>query len=81
MWEMVAKYDVYVFSCRALDDDGWYQIREWMDLHGFPSVPVTSRKPIASLYIDDRAYRFEGTFPSVEEMERNMQTWNDHEET
>lgn len=77
MWEMASKYDIFVFSCRALDEDGWYQIREWMDRHGFPRVPVTDKKPIASLYIDDRAFRFEGKFPTAEEMERQMTTWND----
>ena len=32
-------------------------------------------KPRAKLYIDDRAYRFEGTFPSVDEM-GGMDVWN-----
>lgn len=37
-------------------------------------------KPRAKVYIDDRAYRFEGTFPSVEELE-GLDVWNRNDRT
>lgn len=34
-------------------------------------------KPPAMIYIDDRGFRFEGIFPTVEEIERLFYTWTD----
>ena len=37
-------------------------------------------KPRAKVYIDDRGYRFEGTFPSVDELDA-MDVWNRNDRT
>ena len=60
-------YDIVVFSAKARKDrmlidgkTGQQLIEEWLEKHGFmPFVKeVTSEKPRAVVYIDDKAIRF-----------------------
>lgn len=37
-------------------------IRKWLQFYGFPPLEVTNVKPVADVYIDDRAVRFEGNW-------------------
>jgi ribonucleotide monophosphatase NagD (HAD superfamily) len=42
---------------------GWEQYRmskDWLDRHGFSYDQILMGKPIASVFIDDRAWHFEG---------------------
>jgi uncharacterized HAD superfamily protein len=42
---------------------GWEQYKitkDWLDRHGFKYHQILMGKPIASVFIDDRARRFEG---------------------
>lgn len=42
---------------------GWEQYRitkDWLDRHGFKYHQIIMGKPIAAVFIDDRARRFEG---------------------
>lgn len=66
-----------IFSARARTWRGRRAIRAWLRKHagglwhesmgtqGIESIPVTAKKPIASVYLDDRAVRFEGMFPEL----------------
>ncbi len=65
-----------IFSSRAKTWKGRRAIKAWLRKHsqglwhesmgcqGIESIPVTARKPAASVYLDDRAVRFEGVFPT-----------------
>ena len=53
-------YRVVVFTCRALTKNGRAATVAWLNLHRIPVDEVTSIKPHAKVYIDDRAHRFEG---------------------
>jgi len=62
---------VYIYSTRNEWDNGRAAIRQWLLDHGMPEervdqIHIVSGKPIAKLYIDDRAYHFTGTLPSVD---------------
>ena len=35
-------------------------VEKWLDFFHFPPLTVTHIKPIAHVYVDDRAYRFHG---------------------
>jgi hypothetical protein len=54
------------------------QIYDWLEIHAPPevalAVQITNEKPAAWLYIDDRAFLFTGTFPSMEEID-NFKAW------
>lgn len=70
-----ADYDVVVFSARAQDPAGKDAIEDWLIEHDFPDLRVVHEKPHAELYIDDRGYQFNGTFPTVEEIQ-SFKPWN-----
>lgn len=36
--------------------------KDWLKKHGFPEMKLVTTKPPASLYVDDRAFRFNGDF-------------------
>lgn len=58
-------WDVVVFSTRAAEPTGLLAMESWLDDNGFPPevrVAPPGGKPHAQVYIDDRAYRFEGDF-------------------
>ena len=55
-------YEVVIFSARARLKSGREGIRSWLEEHDFPKLQVTSEKPHAVLYIDDRGFRFNGDF-------------------
>lgn len=65
-----------ILSSRARTWRGRRAIRAWLYEHsgphwhedaffrGISSVKVTAKKPAASVYLDDRAVRFDGSFPA-----------------
>lgn len=76
----VEEFDVVIYSTRAKNLAGRKAIRDWLEKHGLheetlEQIKITSGKPPAILYIDDRAYRFEGAFPSME-MIKAFRPWN-----
>lgn len=69
---LAEKYKVVVFTARAAGNPAL--IWQWLyehKLHKFIDA-VTNTKPIAKLYVDDRAYRFEGiwTTKKLEEIDK-----------
>ncbi len=76
VYEMVQHYNVVVFTCRAQFSYGIPAVKKWLERHGFPPLEVTGEKPIAILYIDDRAYQFKGdNFPSLDYV-HSFQPWH-----
>lgn len=76
-------FDVVVCSARARRFFGWLAVRRWLRRHIFEhygadmvraddicaSIKVTSKKPAAIVYVDDRAWRFDGkTFPTADDL-------------
>jgi hypothetical protein len=70
-------YEVVIQSTRAVSRPGHAAMRQWLDNNHFPhSIPIMFEKPAAILYIDDRGWRFEGRFPSAQEIDQLKSTWN-----
>lgn len=68
---------VIVFSARAHSERARFIMRQWLTQHGVSgaeSIPITHEKTLASVYLDDRAWRFDGTFPSAAEL-KAFRTW------
>ena len=56
---------VVVNSVRCRSREGIRAIAAWLDVNGFPAeMKVVATKPPAIVYIDDRGFRFDGTFPN-----------------
>jgi len=84
---LTAGWAVAVFSTRSHAPGGRSAMRDWLYEQsgqtwwetpcgpGLIEVVFPKEKPPAILYIDDRGYHFEGTFPTVEFLE-NFKPWN-----
>ena len=82
---LCANYRVVICSARCNSWRGRRAVDAWLRKHSGnlydtmgPSIceiEVTSRKPGAIVYIDDRALRFDGRWPGVESL-ANMRPWN-----
>ncbi len=76
----LAEFEVSIFSVRAQEHSGREAIYVWLRKHGLSkfeaeNVRITSEKPRAIIYIDDRGYHFTGTFPTLEAI-RSFTPWN-----
>jgi hypothetical protein len=52
-------YKIIVHTCMAVTPGGKQTVADWLDYYDIPCKEVTATKPIADLYIDDKALRFE----------------------
>ena len=70
---------VVIFTTRASDPKGLDAIKAWFHTHGLGFVvercAITHTKPAAQVYLDDRAWRFDGTWPHVDQLVR-FRPWN-----
>lgn len=78
---MVRHFEVVIFTTRGKTEEGRSAVLRWIAEHGGQglrrAVQVTAEKPAALIYLDDRAYRFEGpgSFPTREEIHA-AKPWN-----
>jgi len=70
-------FEIAVFSTRSGAPGGIDAMANWIDEHGGNSLVISfpTEKPIAFLSIDDRGWTFQGTFPTVAEIEA-FRPWN-----
>ena len=68
-------YEVVVHSTRCKTPDGALAVNNWLSTHGIKVDRVAETKPMAMVYVDDRALRFEGDWSIVANIERYFQTW------
>lgn len=65
---------VTVYTCRANNPEGAAAIRDWLLAKGFlvsSCVWIAASKPHCDVYVDDKAWRFDGkNFPSIEQINR-----------
>lgn len=71
-------YRVVVFTTRAETPAGVIAVRDYLHQHGYPISlsDITYTKPPAVVYLDDRALRFDGTFPTLEQIREATIPWN-----
>lgn len=76
-----SEFNVAIFSVRSEEEDGRLAIRNWLVKHGMSEeeaekVELPTHKPKALLYIDDRAYLFNGeNWPTLDFI-RMFHPWN-----
>ena len=64
-WLLEQNYQLVIFSARANEPGGVEAIEAWLQQWGFPAIPVSLQKPESALYVDDRGFRFDGSFSSL----------------
>lgn len=85
--EAIQDFQVVIHTARARTWWGRMAVRNYIRRHagnlwydsmgnfGIEDVKVTHKKLPALVYIDDRGYRFEGTFPELDDIHK-MLPWN-----
>lgn len=74
------RFDISVFSVRNEDVGGPEAMEAWLTLHGLTAdeanrLEFPTHKPKAHIYLDDRGWQFNGTFPTLDEIEVFL-PWN-----
>lgn len=91
-------FSLAVFSARSAQPGGIEAMKRFIDKHDsrqgnirlINKIAFPDHKPAAQVYIDDRGYRFDGTFPSPAKLRKLFTPWyhqgigtgiNDEEQT
>ena len=79
-WARSAMSLAFLFSARSHQPGGIDAMRRWFAAHALPdyaldALEFPTEKPQAIVYIDDRGWRFDGTWPSLDELAA-FQPWN-----
>jgi len=74
------RFKVAVFSARSHQPGGIDAMKRWLTEHGLLSgvlakLSFPTEKPQAVVYLDDRGWRFDGVFPSLDEIDK-FHPWN-----
>ncbi|MDQ3031647.1 MAG: hypothetical protein M3Y87_04460 [Myxococcota bacterium] len=74
------RYELAILSTRTRESGAADAMRAWLRDHGLAPeivdrISFPRSKPPARVYIDDRGWRFEGTFPTLEEID-GFEPWN-----
>ena len=78
---LATEYDIVIHSTRDS-----VAIRQWIQKYGLDedgdcdfqldaSIEISQEKPLALLYIDDRAFCFQGKFPTIDEIKTFRPWW------
>lgn len=77
--DMRKHFTIVIHTTRARTDLGIAAVQSWLFRNGASPDGidwiVTDRKVAALVYIDDRAWRFEGLFPTVQKI-HDARPWN-----
>jgi hypothetical protein len=75
MTDTFTPYHIMIYSSRSSCIGGVAAMKAWLYKHGVTgeyqdNISFPKHKPPARLYIDDRAWRFEGKFPTIKEIKK-----------
>lgn len=65
-------YKIVIYSCRAVHPDGVEAIRKFCVRNNIPFDAITATKPIAALYIDDKALQFTTWAETVRQIRKRL---------
>ena len=69
------RFVVVVHSGRCASGDGIVAIEEWLGKHGIHVDMVCSDKPLAEMYVDDRAIQFNGNWEETMREVMSFRHW------
>lgn len=78
LMEIAKEFHVVIHSTRCATMEGTKAVLHYLADHGFVgTISGSCEKPPALVYVDDRAWRFEGpgTFPTAQQIHR-ARPWN-----
>src|SRR3989338_5913425 len=69
MTKLKEKYYVYIYSYRTGTKEGRDAVGEYLERHGVPYDEISTTKPPAKFYIDDRAIRFKNWKQTLKDLD------------
>ena len=75
---MSSQFDIVIHTTRGKTPEGQRAVRHWLHEHGWAggmNAKVTAEKVPALVYIDDRAWRFDGRWPTPHDIHM-ARPWN-----
>ena len=78
LYVYIKYFNVAIYSSRSGQEGGIEAMQEWLRKQDYAIVDYVlwpRNKPPASVYLDDRGLRFEGVWPSIEEIEKACTPW------
>src|SRR5688572_12476798 len=74
--EISKHFDIVIHTTRGTRMDGRVAVSEWLEKYGFHGPrAITHEKLPALIYLDDRAWRFDGSFPTADQI-HDFRPWN-----
>lgn len=70
-------YKVVIYSTRGATKKGIREIKDWLEKYNIVVDDICSEKPIASMYVDDRAIPFNGNCETLLKDIDRFQVWTD----
>ena len=68
---------IIVYSTRCSTESGREAIEKWLKEYGIKVDEIAAEKPIAHMYIDDRAIHFNGICETLLKDIKNFKVWTD----
>lgn len=78
--EYVKHFTVHIYSARSATPEGILAMQDYIENHDrigglIDLIKFPTSKPGCMVYMDDRGFRFEGKFPTPEEITALFKTW------
>ena len=74
--ELHKDYKIVIFTARVINERGLLAVTKFMKENNLPYDDITSIKPYAIAYIDDRAITFTGVFNGLKDKIDTFIPWN-----
>lgn len=68
---------VVVFSGRCASEEGRAAVQRWLEFYKIEVDGVSEHKPVASVYVDDRAVQFKGNWEQTIKDVQSFRHWQD----
>lgn len=76
--DLRTEYKVVVVSTRCLNETGTTAVWKWLEKYGIVVDDCTGVKVPASMYIDDRAIKFDGNVDHLRDAVDTFSTWQEN---
>lgn len=73
----MAGYNVVIYSTRCGSDEGRNNIRNWLEKYNIKVDGLAIEKPIAAMYVDDRAIQFNGNCRALMRDIHRFKSWTE----
>jgi hypothetical protein len=73
---LIDGYDIVIQSARAATEEGRQAILQYLIDHQLPMVEITSTKPPAHIYVDDKAICFDGNSGKLLDQIKCFKSWH-----